>query len=363
MRSLNGQLVRIVGTIDDNLQMEMFGAFKKTQSDENKEDFHLFTDHGVDPQAATEDYVFYERNISLTYLDRIPYSGFRPKISLQELYQGEYETLNQKFTSKNHDIPFFVKTYAAPDNLMLVNRHVEIIGFLNLPQEFEQQEKQGEVYFQNELDPTLHPFFTPIIHAIRVQPVEPFANSIRECEEAKVSKGVSKRIIELASQVCRGDKTFGQLMLHSILSLVSGRPHSTPIDFISLNLYNIMEDKTVKDIKQFITLLAPRPLFQETTIGSLSKEKLFGKKNYELNCIEQGLPLPDGTTLVLDETGIEAGTLHEVGVKNVTMLSNIIGLQKRFYDFEFCPFEADCNITVIGLSRSKSIFEFENRVA
>lgn len=362
MRSLNGQIVRIIGTVADTLQMEMFGAFKKSQTAGSNEDLHLFTEVGADPQALTEDYVFYERNISLTYLDRTPYSPIKKKVDLKELYGSNYEELNTKFNSGTHDIPFFVKTYATPDSLMLVNKHVEIIGFLYFPQEFEEIEKEKQIYFQNEIDPVLHPFFTPIIHAVRVNHVNPFHGLSSQMQVEKIGKTQVAKLIDFVVHVARGDSTFGKLMLYSIISLVTGKPYNTPIDFISLNLYNLMNDKIVQDIKRAINLLAPRPVFQQSTILELSKNRLFGKKNYEMNCIDQGLPLEDGTTLVLDETQLETGTLHEVGVKNVTMLSNIIGLQKKFYDFDYCPFEADCNVTVIGLSRGKSILEFEYKV-
>lgn len=342
--------------------MEVFGAFNKSATTDTEVPSYLFTDHAFDGETVADDYVFYERSVSLVHSDRSLYAEAKQRISIQELYTGNYGELNQKSLDGKHDFPFFIKTYAAPDNLMLINKHIEIIGFLNLPQEFEPIEKPKEIYFHNEIEPVLHPYYMPVIHAFRVKHVEAFVDLPASLQEIPTNKSTFNRMAEFATQVARGDATFGRLMLYSIVSLVTNRPYNSPIDFFSLNLYNVTSDSVTQDIKRFARLLSPRPFFQSITLSEVAKTRLYGKKNYEYNCIEQGIPLEDGTTLVLDETQLEIGTLYEVAVKNVTMLNNIIGLQKRYYDFDYCPFEADCNCTVLGLSRGRSILEFEHKV-
>lgn len=341
--------------------MEVFAAFKKSQLNDPDGESQLFSEVTFDCQTSSDDYIFYERNLSLVYSDRAPYTNSKPRIYLQELFNGNKEDLKTKFSSGSHDFPYFIKTYSSPENLMLMNKHIEIIGFLNFPEEFEVIEKSTDIYFQNELDPTLHPYFTPIIHAIHVKPIAPFEEACKGLQE-QITKNTSNKMIDFMAAVTKGDRVAGKLLLYSIVSLVTNRPFNSPIDFLSLNLYNLTNDLTLQNIKRAINLLAPLPIFQQITLSDLAKNRLFGKKNYDLNCIEQGIPMEDGTTLVLDETQLEIGTLYEVAVKNVTMLNNVIGLQKRFYDFDYCPFEAECNCTVIGLSRGKSILEFEYKV-
>lgn len=334
----------------------------KKSTKENELVSNFFSDMPTEFPVETDDCTFYERNTSLVYSERDLFTDNKPRVSIQELFKGSFDELQQKFTSNNYSIPFLVKTYAPIENILLINKHVEIIGFLNLPKEYISPEKMDqEAQYQDELDHTLHPFFTPVLHALTVKEVPVFDQIPKSFLEYKISNSVRNKIIGLVKQASRGDMVFGRLLLYSIASLVTNRPFNTPIDIISMNLYGV-NPAHVASMTQLIKILSPFPLFQSITLQDMSKSRFYGKKNYDFNCIEQGLPLEDGTTLVLDETQLEIGTLHEVAVKNATMLSNIVGLQRRYFDFDYCPFEADCNCTVISMSKGRSIFEFDNRV-
>lgn len=344
--------------------MEVFAAFRKVDPKSEELIANFFSDLPADSQVDTEDCVFYERNTCLVYPERNLFEDIKPRITIQELFKSSVEDLQPKFASNTYSFPFFIKTYSTSENIMLINKHVEIVGFLSLPQEYSSPEMEGDLHeanFQGEIDPALHPYFSPVLHAVTVRPLPVFSEALKSCSNAKISTSVKDKILGLVKDACRGDMVFGRLFLYSLASLITNRPYATPIDIISLNMYGLSNDH-VKDLSSVIKTLAPFPLFQRITLEDLSKSRFYGKKNYDLNCIEPGLPLEDGTTLVLDETNLEIGTLHEVAVKNATMINNIVGLQKRYFDFDYCPFEADCNCTVLGLSKGRSIFEFEHRV-
>jgi hypothetical protein len=75
------------------------------------------------------------------------------------------------------------------------------------------------------------------------------------------------------------------------------------------------------------------------------------------------LQLAAGTQLVLDETVLQAGTLNEVGLRNLAALQGIMQSQKVSYDFEFFSLDqpTDCAVTVLSTGRTllKGVGEVE----
>ena len=76
-------------------------------------------------------------------------------------------------------------------------------------------------------------------------------------------------------------------------------------------------------------------------------------------CLQQTtlwpLQLAASTILLLDETMLEAGTLTQIGIRNVESLKSLSTLQDLEYDFQYHQMRIPVDIPLIVLSDTKSI--------
>ncbi len=344
------------------LQMEIFAAFLQNPAKpELAPKINFFTEEIIDENTSQEDCVFYERNISLLKLEPKHFTSQKEPINLIDIYKGTYNDLSQKLNNPRASVPFLIKTYVPHDNALLMNKHIEIVGFLHFPKEYHPIEEIDNEYF-GEKEHRINNYFAPIIHALSVKSISPFENIPKELQGYHPNPSILRRLHDIFIHKCRGDQLLSQILLYSMVSLVTNRPYNMPIDLIPLNIYNITDQESANNIMSLAKMFCPYPTFIKVDLKELGKTRWYGKKNYDYNCIEQGLNLPNGSTLIMDETQLEIGTLHEVGVKNATLVNGILANQKLYYDFDYCTFEAECNCGVLCLSKGKSIFDFEYRV-
>ena len=79
------------------------------------------------------------------------------------------------------------------------------------------------------------------------------------------------------------------------------------------------------------------------------------RKDYECNRLTSGiLQLSDNTHLILDETGLNSGTLTATGRENYQALSDLLMFQKLKYDFQFYTIEYETDIPILIFSDVKS---------
>lgn len=357
--------MKVQGTIIDILQVEIFKAFEK--SSQSSPQSNLFSDeHHVDPD--TDDFsnsVYYERSVAILDLTRTDFAQPKPMIPVQELFQGKVDELNQK-VSDGYRVPVILKTYTPQEENIRVGQTVEALGFLSLAGS-PQTEGSASVQDNNkmdieqvaEVDPFLDPYYVPSIHVINIQKKSRYQDLPKQLDGACASSG---QLFNIFKEYCLGDEVVAKLLMCSIASMVTKKPFGQPIDFISLNIYNVKDQKLFENIIKLYKMFAPKWATEKISLHGLGSKRFFGKKNYDLNCIEQGLVFQEGTSLLLNELNLETGTLGEIGVKNINFLNQIINHQKLYYDFNYCNFESECNVSVVDLSIGKSILEFEYRV-
>lgn len=364
LKNLDGHLVRVEGTIIDMLNLEVFTAFNSPNPQDN-ESFNFFTDYYgslMEGYLNPEDFVYHERTVAVVRVNKIPFERPKNCISLPHLYNLTDDELKANVEREDTILPVFIKAYCNSDNTLLIGKTVEVIGFFNIQATQSEAPEVNPNDMQTELDKILNPKFSPIVHAIRIRPTTVYEIIPKGMESFAPNQFIFEKFRQIFLKACLGDQTLAQFTMYSLVSTITNRPHGIPIDIIPLNIYNVLSNKLTSNIQGLFNLFSPHSVHLPISLNKFGSSKLYGKKNYDLNCIEQGLYLPEGSTLILDETNLETGTLGEVGVKNATFINQILQNQKFYFDFDYCNFEALSNCNVIGISRGKSIFEFDYRV-
>ena len=363
---MKGKLVKLVGTVVDILQLEMFPAIDLGPNKQPRGNF--FLDHMGDFEYDFNNCVYYERNIAVVKLERTPFSKLKTTLGLQQLYDHKLvQNAKADIESGKIGLPIFVKTYAVGDSNLLVGSLVEIVGFFNLgddQQTIEEEplnEKAGKaVFYEEQFSHSVDPAYAPTVHAVSFKPIDPFFSSLPLLKPS--SESTFRKLCDIFTQTACGDALVGTVTLLSVASTISCRPYGTAIDILPLNVYDIHSKTQVVDFVRLMSVLCPLPQLKEVKIQQMNSEKWYGKKNYDLNCIENNHCFEPGTTLMLDEVDIEVGQLVESGVKNVNLINSIIQNQKIYFDFDYCNFEAEGNCNVICFSNGRSIFDFPLRV-
>lgn len=356
--------MRLAGTVVDMMNVEVFTAFV-AHLPADKQPANFFTDYceqEVDPDCFQDGRTFHERAVAVVRLAADPFQPYKPAVSLADLYNLPSAALLDQVEKQGLALPVFVKTCACPDNTLLVGKTIEAVGFFHMAQSpAERAADPSEM--QVELDRCINPDFSPVLHAVRLAAVGPFDRLGKSLGELNPSKAEIGRLRAAALGACRGDELAAQLLLCAVASTVTARPNGYALDVIPLNIYNIAQQEDLDRVLRFVAAVCPQASTLAVDLHRLGATRLYGKKDYDLNCITQGLFLPEGSLLVLDESRLEAGTLGEVGVKNAAFINGIVQNQKLYFDFDYCNFEAYCNCGVLGLSKGRSIFEFDHRVA
>ena len=344
------------------LQLEIFAAILQNKNDPNKTPVcNFFNEDPIAEGIAEDGCIFFERNVALLRLEPTHYSEEREQLCLSDIYTKTHEQLQQNLDHPKVQLPILVKTYAAQESVLLMNKYVEIVGLIYFPKDYQPSEQPINA-FSTEKEYHFNNFYAPVLHALTVKPIQVHDRIPREFLQCQPNQDAVNKLHKVFLERCGNDQLLSQILLYSVMSLVTNRPHNMPIDVIPLNVYNIVDEKCAESIKSLLKMFCSFPIFQKVTLQAISKKRWYGKKNYDYNCIQQGLNLHPDSTLVLEETNLEAGTLYEVGVKNASLVNGIVQNQKIYYDFDYCTFEAESNCGVISLSQGRSIFDFEYRV-
>jgi len=345
------------------MNVEVFTAFVSSLP-QDQQPANFFTDFCE--LAAGEDcfesgHVFHERSVAVVRVAANPFQPLKAAVSVADLYNLPNSELLDKVERQGMVLPVFVKTYAAQEHALLVGKSIEVAGFFHMPQRQAEREASPQE-MQMDIDRCINPDFSPVLHVVSIASVSPLEKVDRSLGDLNPAKPHLGRLKAAAISACRGDELAAQLLLCALVSNVTARPNGYALDILPLNIFNIAQTEDLTSILHFVAEVSPQANLLPVSLHRLGSKRLYGKKDYDLNCIEQGLFLPEGSLLLLEETRLEAGTLGEVGVKNASFINNIIQNQKLYFDFDYCNFEAYCNCGVLSLSKGKSVFEFDHRV-
>ncbi|KYN50624.1 hypothetical protein ALC57_17474 [Trachymyrmex cornetzi] len=272
----------------------------------------------------------------------------------------------QSVLSKDHILNFPIpidggKTCIAKiymETVLKLNQVIDIIGFISLDpllstiQSSDDEMNEAEIQTHNppaSLVPRLH--VVKIIELTKSKIV----NAPEILSKAQLIRGDLHIIL---SQLLFGDTVAADYMICHLLSMVYLRKELFSLFSFPLNITNFPanEHKTFpKEFYNFLKLFVKKSHFLKITLENLNELALIPKKDYECNRLTSGiLQLSDNTHLVLDETGLNPGTLTATGKENYKALSDLLMFQKLKYDFQFYTIEYETDIPILIFSDVKS---------
>ncbi|KAG2216977.1 hypothetical protein INT45_011883 [Circinella minor] len=277
-----------------------------------------------------------------------------------------------------------VKFYgSADDNSVKVGQLIEVIGILSHPQKIENSvvsEASSSSTTTIPLDeyslPTTSYTNVPIIHAITHRVLErvdsvPFSSSELK-DILPQAYDIREKLIGYISSAFGGDKLVAEYILLLLLSRVTGKVSGLKIGQFALNVVNFPVIKPDNDItpssnnKLQPKNIASKLVFElieklvyhcvgiPLSIDLLNNTRFMPKSENE-NLQAGLLQLTDGTTVILDETGITEGTLADLGVRNVQVIQDLVTQQSLTYIFPYSNYVFDTDYSILCLSEGKSI--------
>ncbi|XP_011049516.1 PREDICTED: mini-chromosome maintenance complex-binding protein isoform X2 [Acromyrmex echinatior] len=244
------------------------------------------------------------------------------------------------------------------DTVLKLNQVIDIIGFISLDPSLSiiqsSDDEMNEAEIQTHNPPAS---LVPRLHAVKIieltKPI--IINAPEILSKAQLIRGDLHIIL---SQLLFGDTLAADYMICHLLSMMYLRKESFSLFTFPLNITNIPVNKHKtfpKEFYNFLKLFVKKSYFLEITLENLNELALIPKKDYECNRLTSGiLQLSDNTHLILDETGLNPGTLTATGRENYQALSDLLMFQKLKYDFQFYTIEYETDIPILIFSDAKS---------
>jgi hypothetical protein len=213
----------------------------------------------------------------------------------------------------------------------------------------------------------------PRLHAILLHPEASAAATV----PAAAVADARARALGFLSQVLGGDDLAAEYLLLQLVGRVHHRTPQSAVGVMSLNL--VAEPNTAaaaaaappagvqpaQQAQQLSPLgaavaaaleaLAPRCRTLPLSIDALNRRPWWPRRDQNSQRLISGpLQLAANTQVLLDETVMAAGTLQEVGLRNMAALQTLMARQRVAYDFEYFSLDqpADAPVTVLSLGRS-----------
>lgn len=237
----------------------------------------------------------------------------------------------------------------------------------------------------------------PRIHALHVRPLDFLLGrpAAAPAELAASAPRLRQQCLEVLTAFLGGDELAAHYLLLQLLSRVhrrldvvcigrhtlnlshcpaddaraAGRP---PLPSSSLGMPAFERDKAMYDLtpsafgRRFARLLqALLPGVAAVGMGmdGLNYTNWAPRKDFTRNRLVGGpLQLPQHTTLLVDETVLEGGTLGQVGITNVHNLQKLAGTASLTYDYEYSSLEMEVDTPVLVLSQGKSLLKCDTQV-
>lgn len=216
----------------------------------------------------------------------------------------------------------------------------------------------------------------PRLHALVIKKescMYPAHNHISMGNEISV---IRKKIIDGLSSVLGGDELAAEYLLLQLVSRVQSSQQSGQLGSVTgvlpaLNLVGCPSNGNEKDVSQnrasaalspfgasisfLLSSLVPRCRTLSLTVENLNSTPWWPRREPgKIKLLSGPLQLASGTQLLLDETQLSAGTLNEVGLRNLSALQNIMRDQKVAYEFEIFALEqpSDCPVTILSTGKT-----------
>ncbi|KAF9986605.1 hypothetical protein BGZ75_001595 [Mortierella antarctica] len=250
-----------------------------------------------------------------------------------------------------------VKTHSS-DISIGVTDTVDVIGVLGAN---DRVLLSGDSFeFHEESANTPH---IPTVHAILMRKVEDHGHPELKLDgrpgasdlelHAKDAEAIRKELIQYIAPAVHGDLLAAELVLLQFMSRVYSRPSGAVLGKLSLNLRDTSANSVVpQNLTRVLQSVLPKFHVIPMTLNTLNNNFFFPRGEEQLS--SGILQVTRGTTLLLDETVMEEGTLVDKGIKNLKAVSDISLYQTLSYVFPFnsLDFQTDISLLIVSLGNS-----------
>lgn len=274
--------------------------------------------------------------------------------------------------------------YVYGDQELKLNDVVEVVGILSRVPELaaahmqQQEEGQESMLVDDILASHLPTSKVPRLHAILLKTDSDSGPAAAPALSAADLAAARARVLGFLSMVLGGDDLAAEYLLLQLVGRVQHRTAESAVGVLCLNLVaelNSPAAAAAAGVQQqqqqqaaqagvsplgaalaaAVGSLAPRCLALPLSIAALNRRPWWPRRDQNTQRLISGpLQLAPNTQVVLDETVMAAGSLNEVGLRNLAALQTLMARQKVGYDFEFFSLDqpADAPVTVLSLGRS-----------
>eukprot|EP00887_Chlorella_sp_A99_P007055 scaffold2.g7055.t1 len=206
----------------------------------------------------------------------------------------------------------------------------------------------------------------PRLHAILLRPAaSPHPAHLPALPSGAALGEARGRAIGFLSQVLGGDDLAAEYLLLQLVGRVHLRSREAgPVGLMALNLAGAPAAPAPGGgglsplggaLAAALAALAPRVVSLPLSVDKLNARPWWPRRDQGSQRLISGpLQVAGATQLLLDESILAAGTLREVGLRNLAALATLARTQTVGYDFEFFSLDqpTDCPVTVLSTSRS-----------
>ncbi|KAI8602340.1 putative alanine racemase-domain-containing protein [Dissophora ornata] len=204
----------------------------------------------------------------------------------------------------------------------------------------------------------------PTVHAILMRKVEdhghPELSLSGHPEESDVefytkdAETIRKDLIQYIATAVHGDLLAAELVLLHFLARVHSRPSGTVLGKFSLNLKDSTQNSLVyHGLARVMKNILPKVHTISMNLQNLNENFFFPRGEEQLS--SGILQVTRGTSLLLDETAMEEGTLVDKGLKNLKAVSDVSLYQTLNYVFPYSNLEFQTDISLLIVSNGNSL--------
>ncbi|ORX91169.1 hypothetical protein K493DRAFT_317462 [Basidiobolus meristosporus CBS 931.73] len=356
-------LVRFRGMVQDtSLGQECFiDVLESTDKSNGGKVYHCHRFTDVDLEEETEQFVRHFDSPNnrvdekqLFFCVTIPGETTWAKNQAETIYP---------FPQEDH-LPVLVKVYGNEEGPK-VGEIVEFIGVYTPPTPSTATPNTMNADFgvnESPVDATS----VPCLHTIVYRKIdEKTVPESRVAELRQEAESIRSKLIEYLASSLGGDQLAAEFLLLQLMSYVHTRKSGLCLGNLSLNICKVPDTlpegatSSGVPLKSFTSNLANvltsvLPKFYTLPLAlSLLNNNSFTPKSDEF--LKSGmLQVPDGTTLLIDETALDEGNLNDSGVRNINELHSILQTQELTYVFPYYEMKFPVNIGLIVLSNAKT---------
>lgn len=199
----------------------------------------------------------------------------------------------------------------------------------------------------------------PVIHAVFLaQTPLTVSPSSKPCTVSSTlpPAEIEQAVVSYLSTALEGDHLAAQLVWYALLARARGQRAGMTLGALSLNVSHLPSGSSIPSkLSHALTQLVPALVHQPLSIEALNKQRWYPSSD-DGDMLRSGrLQLAKGSTLLIDETQLDEGTLKDTGVRNVRSLTTLLQTHKLGYAFPFNEYEFDTDLSTIVLSSTKSM--------